>query len=46
MNPEKWVPLNFSTRQFAFVLPLLCYLYIAFYGLNGSRLQDAQQAPA
>jgi len=24
--------------QHAFVLPLLCYAYIAFYGLNGSRV--------
>jgi FHS family L-fucose permease-like MFS transporter len=24
--------------QHAFVLPLLCYGYIAFYGLNGSRV--------
>jgi FHS family L-fucose permease-like MFS transporter len=27
--------------QQAFVLPLLCYLYIGFYGVNGSRLDDA-----
>jgi FHS family L-fucose permease-like MFS transporter len=27
--------------QQAFVLPLLCYLYIGFYGANGSRLDDA-----
>jgi MFS transporter, FHS family, L-fucose permease len=25
--------------QHAFVLPLLCYLYIAFYALNGSRVE-------
>jgi FHS family L-fucose permease-like MFS transporter len=24
--------------QLAFILPLLCYLYIAFYGIKGSRL--------
>jgi FHS family L-fucose permease-like MFS transporter len=23
--------------QHAFVLPLLCYLYIGFFGINGSR---------
>jgi len=27
--------------QHAFVLPLLCYLYIGFYGVNGSRLDAA-----
>ena len=26
--------------QPAFVLPLLCYLYIVFYGLRGSRVKD------
>lgn len=35
--------------QHAFFLPLLCYLYIVFYGLSGSRIRslpanDAQQA--
>jgi len=24
--------------QFAFILPLLCYVYIAFYGVNGSKV--------
>ncbi len=28
--------------QNAFVLPLLCYLYIGFYGVNGSRLDVAE----
>jgi FHS family L-fucose permease-like MFS transporter len=27
--------------QHAFVLPLLCYLYIVWYGLRGSRIDDA-----
>jgi FHS family L-fucose permease-like MFS transporter len=27
--------------QHAFFLPLLCYLYIAFYGFRGSRIRDA-----
>lgn len=31
--------------QYAFVLPLACYLYIAYYGFHGSRL-DAQAAQA
>jgi len=26
--------------QSAFVLPLLCYLYIMYYGLRGSRVRD------
>ena len=26
--------------QLAFILPLLCYLYIAFYGIKGSRLTE------
>ena len=26
--------------QLAFILPLLCYLYIAFYGIKGSRLAE------
>ncbi|HEU4669967.1 MAG TPA: L-fucose:H+ symporter permease [Dyella sp.] len=26
--------------QHAFVLPLLCYVYIVFYGLSGSRVRD------
>jgi FHS family L-fucose permease-like MFS transporter len=26
--------------QPAFVLPLLCYVYIAYYGLRGSRVRD------
>ncbi len=29
--------------QHAFVLPLLCYLYIAFYGLNGSRIEASDR---
>jgi MFS transporter, FHS family, L-fucose permease len=36
--------------QWSFVLPLLCYGYITWYGLNGSRLDppstNKQQAPA
>jgi len=36
--------------QYSFVLPLLCYGYIAWYGLNGSRLDppssNKQHAPA
>jgi FHS family L-fucose permease-like MFS transporter len=26
--------------QHAFVLPLLCYLYIVFYGISGSRIRS------
>jgi FHS family L-fucose permease-like MFS transporter len=26
--------------QHAFILPLLCYLYILFYGLSGSKLRS------
>jgi FHS family L-fucose permease-like MFS transporter len=26
--------------QHAFFLPLLCYLYIVFYGLSGSRIRS------
>jgi FHS family L-fucose permease-like MFS transporter len=36
--------------QWSFVLPLLCYGYIAWYGLNGARLDppslNKQQVPA
>lgn len=32
--------------QHAFVLPLLCYAYIAFYGLSGSRIRTALPATA
>lgn len=28
--------------QSAFILPLVCYLYIAFYGLRGSRIRQRQ----
>ncbi|MEZ5462095.1 sugar MFS transporter [Dokdonella sp.] len=31
--------------QFAFVLPLLCYLYIIYYGLRGSRIDSDAQVP-
>jgi len=27
-----------SSVQFAFVLPLFCYVYIAFYGVKGSKI--------
>jgi FHS family L-fucose permease-like MFS transporter len=27
--------------QHAFVLPLVCYLYIVFYGLSGSKVRSA-----
>jgi len=30
--------------QHAFFLPLLCYLYIVFYGLSGSRIRSAPVA--
>ncbi len=30
----------------AFILPLLCYLYIVFYGFKGSRLDVAPMVPA
>lgn len=30
--------------QHAFFLPLLCYLYIVFYGLSGSRIRDIPAA--
>jgi FHS family L-fucose permease-like MFS transporter len=30
--------------QHAFFLPLLCYLYILFYGIRGSRIQALPQA--
>ena len=30
--------------QHAFFLPLLCYLYIVFYGIRGSRIQSLPQA--
>ena len=30
--------------QHAFFLPLLCYLYIVFYGLSGSRIRSAPDA--
>jgi FHS family L-fucose permease-like MFS transporter len=32
--------------QHAFVLPLLCYLYVVWYGLRGSRVEAAADAPA
>lgn len=32
--------------QHAFVLPLLCYLYIVWYGLRGSRIDEAAALPA
>jgi len=28
--------------QHAFFLPLLCYLYIVFYGLSGSRIRSEE----
>jgi FHS family L-fucose permease-like MFS transporter len=28
--------------QHAFVLPLLCYAYIVFYGISGSQLRGAE----
>lgn len=28
--------------ELAFFLPILCYLYIAFYGINGSRIREPQ----
>lgn len=30
------------TIQIAFILPLLCYLYIAFYGAKGCKVKDSQ----
>ena len=30
--------------QHAFFLPLLCYVYIAFYGLRGSRIRSLPTA--
>ncbi len=32
--------------QLAFVLPLVCYAYIVFYGLNGARVAGGAAAPA
>ncbi|HVR81210.1 MAG TPA: L-fucose:H+ symporter permease [Luteimonas sp.] len=32
--------------QPAFVLPLLCYLYIVFYGLRGARVKGMPRSPA
>lgn len=32
--------------QHAFFLPLLCYLYIVFYGLSGSRLRSVPETDA
>ena len=31
--------------HFAFILPLVCYLYIAFYGWRGSKVREAATAP-
>ena len=31
--------------QLAFVLPLACYLFIAFYGWRGSRVAGVMAAP-
>jgi FHS family L-fucose permease-like MFS transporter len=28
--------------QHAFFLPLLCYLYIVFYGLSGSKIRSEE----
>jgi len=33
---------DYFSVQFAFILPLLCYLYIAFYGVKGSKLVNQQ----
>lgn len=30
------------TVQIAFILPLFCYLYIAFYGVKGCKVKDSQ----
>jgi FHS family L-fucose permease-like MFS transporter len=32
--------------QHAFVLPMACYAYIAWYGLRGSRAADPLPVPA
>jgi FHS family L-fucose permease-like MFS transporter len=32
--------------QHAFVLPLLCYAYIVFYGMSGSRVRTAAPGTA
>jgi FHS family L-fucose permease-like MFS transporter len=32
--------------QHAFFLPLLCYLYIVFYGLSGSKIRSTPSTGA